>query len=118
MLLFVLCVLCVVLIFSIMNVLLLNVVVVEVSRVDISVKINDSFLSNMNDFNWKICVVVLEEFGNILRGVNNCIILIGGDLFKVFNVWFVDFNRMFVVTAFNIVGEFVFVIGLFIDKVG
>jgi cytoskeleton-associated protein 5 len=95
-----------------------NAAVVEAPRADISAKINDSFLSNMNDSNWKTRAAALEELGNILRGANNRITPTGGDLFKALNARFADSNRMLAVTALNIAGELALAIGSPIDKVG
>ena len=93
-------------------------VVREAPRVDISGRLNDNFMNNLNDANWKTRAAALEEIGAILKGANSQIAPNVGDLFKGLSARFADANRNVAATALNTAGDIALAIGPPIEKVG
>lgn len=94
------------------------IILAEVPRTDISGRLNDNFMNNLNDANWKSRAAALEEIGAILKGANNQIAPNVGDLFKGLSARFADANRNVAATALNVAGDVALAIGPPIEKVG
>ena len=90
----------------------------EEPRTDISNRVNDDFINNMNDSNWKTRAAALEDIEIILNSVNNRISPSVGDLFKNLSARFADSNRNVGATALNVAGQVALAMGGPVEKIG